>query len=245
MLHMDVDIHPSPSTGFRAFRQVPMSSGKRARSPEVDNFYAAERPSKRLLVATSGLRLVASDRAEDSPCSSHGVPSRTTSRFPSEDWVKQAGGLSIESPMFHGSRSANSSSENVAHTADVDMVMDLEECEGTSANATASSSRNLPPTLPHRDSSSSLKSHLSRVYPQINVVPATPVLALQTTSGNQPSTNQAQSAQMSPMNLSPVQSFSNYGANPQTQTRRRVTMGPRADCEKCRLGVKGHWMHFD
>ncbi|KAI0317855.1 hypothetical protein OF83DRAFT_92710 [Amylostereum chailletii] len=25
----------------------------------------------------------------------------------------------------------------------------------------------------------------------------------------------------------------------------RVTMGPRADCEKCRLGVKGHWMHFD
>jgi len=27
--------------------------------------------------------------------------------------------------------------------------------------------------------------------------------------------------------------------------RQRFTMGPRADCEKCRLGVKGHWMHFD
>lgn len=25
----------------------------------------------------------------------------------------------------------------------------------------------------------------------------------------------------------------------------KVTMGPRADCEKCRLGVKGHWMHFE
>ena len=40
-----------------------------------------------------------------------------------------------------------------------------------------------------------------------------------------------------------------YGSNPipqpQAQKRPRVTMGPRADCEKCRLGVKGHWMHFD
>ena len=29
--------------------------------------------------------------------------------------------------------------------------------------------------------------------------------------------------------------------------RRRpvVTMGPRADCEKCRMRVPGHWMHFD
>jgi len=25
----------------------------------------------------------------------------------------------------------------------------------------------------------------------------------------------------------------------------KFTMGPRGDCEKCRLGVKGHWMHFD
>ncbi|PSS22647.1 hypothetical protein PHLCEN_2v3013 [Hermanssonia centrifuga] len=27
--------------------------------------------------------------------------------------------------------------------------------------------------------------------------------------------------------------------------RQRFTMGPRSDCEKCRLGVPGHWMHFD
>lgn len=26
--------------------------------------------------------------------------------------------------------------------------------------------------------------------------------------------------------------------------RIRVTMGPRADCEKCRLRVPGHWMHM-
>lgn len=26
--------------------------------------------------------------------------------------------------------------------------------------------------------------------------------------------------------------------------RPRMTMGPRAGCEKCQLGVKGHWMHL-
>lgn len=27
--------------------------------------------------------------------------------------------------------------------------------------------------------------------------------------------------------------------------KQRFTMGPRSDCEKCRLGVKGHWAHYD
>ena len=27
--------------------------------------------------------------------------------------------------------------------------------------------------------------------------------------------------------------------------KKRFTMGPRTDCDKCRLGVKGHYMHFD
>lgn len=34
--------------------------------------------------------------------------------------------------------------------------------------------------------------------------------------------------------------------SPITPRRRQVlTMGPRADCEKCRMRVPGHWMHFD
>lgn len=32
---------------------------------------------------------------------------------------------------------------------------------------------------------------------------------------------------------------------PISTRRQRFTMGPRADCEKCRMGVKGHWVHFD
>ncbi|KAI0637367.1 hypothetical protein C8Q77DRAFT_1097199 [Trametes polyzona] len=31
----------------------------------------------------------------------------------------------------------------------------------------------------------------------------------------------------------------------QGQKRQRFTMGPRADCELCRMRVKGHYMHFD
>lgn len=32
---------------------------------------------------------------------------------------------------------------------------------------------------------------------------------------------------------------------PTSARRQRFTMGPRADCEKCRMRVKDHWMHFD
>lgn len=32
---------------------------------------------------------------------------------------------------------------------------------------------------------------------------------------------------------------------PSAVRKHRVTMGPRADCVKCRTGVRGHWMHFD
>ncbi|KAJ3542817.1 hypothetical protein NM688_g5934 [Phlebia brevispora] len=45
------------------------------------------------------------------------------------------------------------------------------------------------------------------------------------------------------MNVPPEQALS---ASISIPTRKqRFTMGPRADCEKCRLGVPGHWMHID
>ena len=49
---------------------------------------------------------------------------------------------------------------------------------------------------------------------------------------------------LEPSALPPAQ----YSQQPAALARRptqRFTMGPRADCEKCRLGVPGHWMHFD
>lgn len=32
---------------------------------------------------------------------------------------------------------------------------------------------------------------------------------------------------------------------PAPKRKQKLTMGPRADCEKCRLGIKGHWMHLE
>ncbi|KAI0792890.1 hypothetical protein C8Q75DRAFT_804604 [Abortiporus biennis] len=47
------------------------------------------------------------------------------------------------------------------------------------------------------------------------------------------------------MPISQEQAQSQPTQSQPTRKPQRFTMGPRADCEKCRLGVKGHWMHFD
>lgn len=44
------------------------------------------------------------------------------------------------------------------------------------------------------------------------------------------------------MQTPPVQAD---GAHGRPKPKPRFSMGPRVDCEKCRLGVKGHWAHFD
>jgi hypothetical protein len=78
--------------------------------------------------------------------------------------------------------------------------------------------------------------------PAIVVQPSTPAespiqLLSRTDSPTRPASPNA-------MLLSPATSWS-ANASPVNSRRQRVTMGPRADCEKCKLGVKGHWMHFD
>ncbi|EAU88223.1 hypothetical protein CC1G_03895 [Coprinopsis cinerea okayama7 len=252
---MDVDIHPSPSSVFRSFRQVSMTSAKRPRSPDAETAYPIDRPTKRLFVTTSGYSSGATDPTDRSPGgSSYGAPSAGTSRYPSEDWVKQAGGLSIDSPMFRQSVSANSSYEHLGASGDVDMAMDTEDSAVQShanplpvststsslshSGASGLSHRSDIPSTPHKE----LPHALSKPHPQINVVPATPSLH-HTQSSGMAQRSFSGSPEMTPMALSPAQTF-NQLLSPSTP-RRKVTMGPRADCEKCRMGVKGHWMHFD
>ena len=63
------------------------------------------------------------DSAEFSDGSYGFAPSVTTSRFPSEDWVSQARGLSIDNATPYDSRSTNPSLENLgSQSGDVDMV---------------------------------------------------------------------------------------------------------------------------
>ena len=82
----------------------------------------------------------------------------------------------------------------------------------------------------------------SLLVPRINVQPATPESLSRATSLAPPS----------PLVPSPINPVWSHGIgsgsmswSPASPSKRRVSMGPRADCDKCRLGVKGHWMHYD
>ena len=74
--------------------------------------------------------------------------------------------------------------------------------------------------------------------PSINVVPPTPIHQQSFLDYSQPDSPSAMNPSMgSSMDIS------SKSTTPRKQPR--FTMGPRADCEKCRLGVKGHFVHLD
>jgi len=82
--------------------------------------------------------------------------------------------------------------------------------------------------------------------PSVDVQPEIPSDSLvgngvQNVEFTQPTTRPSSPTAMS------ISQTSSWNANmiSTTSRKQRFTMGPRADCEKCLLGVKGHWMHFD
>uniref|UniRef100_A0A8H7Y512 Uncharacterized protein n=1 Tax=Psilocybe cubensis TaxID=181762 RepID=A0A8H7Y512_PSICU len=109
---------PSLRPSHRGFHKLGMNSSKRARSPEEGG---GDRPSKKPTLAIGGI----TDRVNDRHLS---VSSTSSSRQPSEDWVQQTGGLSIDSPLYAASDHDNSfASRSGQNIGDVDMVMDSEE----------------------------------------------------------------------------------------------------------------------
>ena len=74
--------------------------------------------------------------------------------------------------------------------------------------------------------------------PSINVVPPTPI-------NQQSFLNYSQPDSPSAMNPSMGSSMDISSKSTTPRKQPRFTMGPRADCEKCRLGVKGHFVHLD
>lgn len=78
--------------------------------------------------------------------------------------------------------------------------------------------------------------------PAINVVPPTP-MELQAIHGCHLASSplgQLESNASSQNIITP-----SSPKTPLTSKRQRFAMGPRADCEKCRLGIKGHFVHLD
>ncbi|KAJ7470618.1 hypothetical protein FB451DRAFT_1254312 [Mycena latifolia] len=236
------------SPSFRTTRSV---SAKRARSPDSPS----ERPAKRLSLAIGG-SLASSEHAFQYLGSRS---SANTSRHSSEDWVQQAGGLSIDSPLFP---SMNPAVPELA-SGDEGMLVDAEEdVPGISRRPY------LPPLRTQSDAfmqpgfSSVSGSHVhmeeqplnppsgsnyntsettppagSLFLPAINILPATPDLLSRT----RPSTP-VRDLNSTAMNISPTTSYAVLGS---PSSKKRFMMGPRANCEKCRMGVKGHWVHLD
>jgi len=264
--------HPFPPS-FRSPRHISMNTGKRARSPD-EGGSPGDRPSKRLSLAVADVSRRALYR--------HMSSTPNSSRHPSEDWVQQAGGLRIDSPVYPPSEPITT-----PPLEDVDMAMDSEEHAPQ-----ASDNVDLEPVQMDSSSSYSHSHHqdiqqdqggvpsaprhsyptryaermqASANPPHINVALATPVNGqlhphyppqaqgvLNPPSA--PGTGFVFSALRSsipppsspvPMAISPTSSFAQLAppSSPRT-TKRRVVFGPRANCEKCRLGEK-HFIHYE
>lgn len=140
---------------------------------------------------------------------------------------------------------AETTPEQPLQAVDHDATMD-ENFDGPSLQGLDTHSKSTSPSASHRpdqasstsDQHSALSSTSRLSYTHsINMASAYSADALPelvSTSPPLPS--------LAPMSISPESSFVQL---PQSQRKLRFTMGPRSDCEKCRLGVKGHWMHLD
>ncbi|KAE9400752.1 hypothetical protein BT96DRAFT_634670 [Gymnopus androsaceus JB14] len=225
MMRMEVDVQPPslrPGYGHS-------NPAKRARSPDETN--SPSRPAKRLTLSTASPPVFLRDSS-----------SAGSSRQTSEDWVQQAGTLTIDSPLL--------TSAQTPPFEDCIMVTDQSPAPASQpvelygrpqlAPLQTSFSRTVethPIPKPHIPLAATPSyQHLA---PAINVLPPTPdvLFPLGFSNATRPSTPSD-----SPMSISSSPSSANITSPSRKQ---RFTMGPRADCEKCRLGIKGHWVHLD
>ncbi|KAK0210613.1 hypothetical protein DFS33DRAFT_306971 [Desarmillaria ectypa] len=252
MVQMEVDMF-LPASAFYSMSKFNTSS-KRPRPTEEDS--PSSRPIKRL-TPTLGDGL-------PSPLFLNSLPPiGNSSRYPSEDWVQQTGGLSIGTPGEYVPDSESSSDtmdlddepSALLHGPGRPVLLPLQTTfPSTSYTRDAfaahrQSPQNLSPTLTDANTPRLLanlaQSSFSPRLPSIDVTPPTP----ETIRGSGGIVNVTRprtpvSDSLTLMNIS-MDSGGPRSSTLSPTKRQRVTMGPRSDCEKCRLGVKGHWMHFD
>ncbi|GBE82609.1 hypothetical protein SCP_0409940 [Sparassis crispa] len=262
---MEVDMHApaSMATSFTAPR-ASTSTTKRPRSPASCS--TSEPPSKRLSFGIAEHENAHSRIVIPLPqiaCPPYGRL-RT-----SEDWVAQTRTLRIGSPLVMVGSSfpripENDSSpqkEEDASMTDVQMSIcspartarSLQE-ERTGAESFASP--NQPDMLPQPELQGQFLRPPEPLYPapqqqyqaqlqipsiQIHDATPSPVHAPELTPA---STQGGPFIPPAPAE-EPIQRQAQAQAQGPAGRKQRFTMGPRADCEKCRLGVRGHWMHFD
>ncbi|KAF4576453.1 hypothetical protein AB1N83_000384 [Pleurotus pulmonarius] len=192
---MQMEVEHPPSLNF---------SNKRSRSSSPASH---ERPTKRLFL--NHAESEALHGFDHTPPMSLSGSSPNGSRQPSEDWVRQANDLRIDSP-----RITDTMNEALQGTiaerypiTDEDVMMDVATISSQPMKEDAeplSSEGAVLPLLFHAEVP------LAQQGPSLLVVPSVP----------------------------------RFQPQGDPKPKPRMTMGPRAGCEKCQLGVKGHWMHL-
>ncbi|KAJ8078694.1 hypothetical protein PM082_012977 [Marasmius tenuissimus] len=229
-MQMEID-YPSPSPSFR-------HKCKRPRSP--DDMGSPHRPTKH--------RKPTDDRRSAFPPLPSGNSFSNSHRSTSEDWVQQASGLTIDTPVDvdgvttssryeFGIENSNASKPHL-HPLIIRPSFESNTNEFTNHTAPMDDIEQHAPepmeqTAPARPPHISLRS-FPQIPPSISVQPPTPDTTVYHpgfTRSPSPLSDAHMSVSNSPFISSPL--------------RRKFTMGPRADCEKCRLGVKGHSVHLD
>ncbi|KAJ8597911.1 hypothetical protein M405DRAFT_855201 [Rhizopogon salebrosus TDB-379] len=251
---MEVDTH-SPSRIFNY-------SLKRPRSPDSPSQERqAKRPTLALEDGYLNLRPHSSFFSASQSLNDHHQPSP-------EDWVRRASDLSIGTPLSGGPVPSPSGDIGQAGQ-DVNMALDIDKaaksCSAVLVSPSpllqshppaqqliASQTYNIPPQhLIHQPvtspSPSSIVAEPAGAYTQHHISPDASSNQQEMQSG--PPQNHDLFATISsgtPIPSPPSPLISQYlGQISSSGRKQRFTMGPRADCLKCRTGVKGHWMHFD
>ncbi|KAL1668453.1 hypothetical protein GGF50DRAFT_46542, partial [Schizophyllum commune] len=259
MMDIDGQASPHPLRAMRSFS----AGAKRARSPDSED-PPTDRPVKR--IATDN------DAPASRPIVQlhiGGSGSNRGSRQSSEEWPNRMGGLRIDSPMV----SSGAPSENGEDDA-MDVAMDAMPSSPSPHIGQNSAFASSAPSLSMSSNAAARPAFLAvpsaqgmpgivdnvtgtphRQGPQIQITPATPMSSFQgpgtlpqglgiSPQGpgipSQPTPAPPERASSVDIAMSP--SPSRPPATPSFQ--RRFTMGPRLDCEKCRLGVKGHYAHY-
>ncbi|KAF9069833.1 hypothetical protein BDP27DRAFT_1324676, partial [Rhodocollybia butyracea] len=225
MMTMEIDMQ-SPSSLLPSYGHS--NSTKRARSPDETN--SPSRPSKRPTLAA--VNVYPSSQTNHS---FRNTSSAGSSRQPSEDWVQQAGSLTIDSPLF-----TTPSIEDYAMATESGIV------QNPSTTASDTSGRpQLPPLQTSFSRTPDAKPQfttapiLQHIAPSINVLPPTPEVTFPMGFSTviRPSTPMTDS----PMSISTSASSPNISS---PSRKHRFAMGPRADCDKCKQGIKGHYLHL-
>ncbi|KIY50987.1 hypothetical protein FISHEDRAFT_57120 [Fistulina hepatica ATCC 64428] len=190
--------------------------------------------------------------ASAEPSSSPNPSSSNSSRYPSEDWVRRADDLTLDcsshpvndTAPFGQQQSATANMMNVDEDAlsaptrpYVPPILTVDTRSQTPAPVQSVSN------FTHSVQMFSVNTFLAP--PIVNVVPATPVAGHSIRVSDRPATPVSQDSPTA-MCISPGTSHSSSPVSPMTpRKQQRLTMGPRSDCEKCRMGVRGHWLHFN